>query len=153
MAANDVGRLHVCQGIVNAEKYRDEILGPETMPSARQLFLPDDAPLDVEPDFIYQQDSAPCHNTKIIQNWFTQNYITTLLWPGNSSDLNPIENLWHRLKCLVAKRKPSNKRELIETIIHSWNHVITTTELERLVSSMTNRCKAAILAQGYPTKY
>ena len=40
--------------------------------------------------------------------------------------------------------KPSNKTQLIEAVIHSWNHVISTDELERLVSSMKDRCKAVI---------
>jgi hypothetical protein len=76
-----------------------------------------------------------------------------LSWPGNSPDLNPIENLWARLKCLVAAKHPSNKTQLIEAIISSWYHTVTTDELKALVDSMPRRCLAVIKAKGYPTKY
>ena len=39
------------------------------------------------------QDSAPCHEAKSVMNWFRTKNIRVLKWPGNSPDLNPIENL------------------------------------------------------------
>jgi len=101
-------------------------------------------------DFIFQQDGAPCHTAKVCKDWFRENRVKLLEWPGNSPDLNPIENLWARLKKLVSQRRPSNKQELIEAIIHCWNHVITLEELQQLVNSTPRRCKAVIEAKGYP---
>ena len=105
------------------------------------------------PDFIFQQDGASCHTAKACQAWFRDNNVRLLEWPGNSPDLNPIENLWARLKKLVSQRHPSNKTELIEAIIESWHHVITAQELETLVNSMPDRYRAVIAAKGYATKY
>lgn len=153
MSSKGVGRLHICQGIVNGMVYRDEILGPKMLPSARSLFREQDDTPDAVPMFVFQQDNAPCHTARIVQKWFTDNGISTLDWPGNSPDLNPIENLWSRLKRLVAKKKPSCRRELIESVLHCWNHVITMQELEHLVASMPTRCLSVIRAKGYPTKY
>jgi len=48
--------------------------------------------------------------------------ITLKYW--NGLDLNPIENLWSRLKRAVATKHPSNKQQLIEAVINSLFHII-----------------------------
>lgn len=146
MSADGVGRIQVIDGILNAKKYIATILEPKLIPSIMDLF-PNKAP------FIFQQDSAPCHTAKICKEWFKNKGIHILPWPGNSPDLNPIENLWRRLKVLVQKKRPSNKTQLIEAIIDSWHHVIKKDELQTLVRSMKRRCEAVIKNKGYPTKY
>ena len=37
-------------------------------------------------------------------------------WPGNSPNLNPIENLWAKMKYLVSEKQPSSGKALINTI-------------------------------------
>lgn len=146
ISAKGVGRMKVINGIMNARVYVDEILTRKVCQSATDLFGQDE-------DFIFQQDGAPCHTAKVCQAWFKDNRVKLLEWPGNSPDLNPIENLWARLKRLVSARRPSNKTELIEAIVQCWHHVITVQELQQLVNSMPRRCKAVIDAKGYATKY
>ena len=69
--------------------------------------------------YIFQQDKAPCHAAGSVMKWFKDNKITILDWSNNNPDLNPIENLWRRLKVLVAAKKARNKQELIEqSILH-----------------------------------
>ena len=146
MSRKAVGRIQVLEGNVNASRYMKEVLVPKMLPSARDLFGQD-------PEFIFQQDGAPCHTARACMKWFADNHVTLLEWPGNSPDLNPIENLWSRLKKLVAAHRPSNKQALIEAVISSWFRIITPENLEKLVDSMPRRCQAVIAAKGYPTRY
>lgn len=146
MSRDAVGRLQVLEGTVNTDKYIKDVLQPMLLPSAKDI-LGDGKP------FIFQQDGAPCHTAKKCQNWFKEKKVKVLAWPGNSPDLNPIENLWARLKRAVAGKRPSNKRELIAAVIHSWFHIISPTDLQKLVDSMSRRSQAVTQAKGYPTRY
>ena len=150
MCASGVGRMCILNGTVNGAKYLNEVLEKRLIPSIRDLSpsLPDGTR-----SFIFQQDNAPCHTSKLCTKWFIVHSIKVLDWPGNSPDLNPIEHLWRRLKTLVEDKKPSNKTELIEATIESWHHVIRPEELQSLVFSMPRRCRAVVAARGYPTKY
>ena len=42
---------------------------------------------------IVMQDSASCHHSKLVSDFLKKKNIKTLDWLGNSSDLNPFENL------------------------------------------------------------
>lgn len=147
MASHGIGRLAVIEGNLNAKKYQEDVLDKKLLPTIGDLYE------GRHNKCIFQQDGAPCHTARSCQKWFNDHKITVLPWPGNSPDLNPIENLWSRLKVLVARKNPSNKRELIASIIQAWYHVITPDELRRLVHSMPRRIEAVIKNKGYPTKY
>lgn len=51
--------------------------------------------------FTYMHDLAPCHRAIVIQKELEKLKIPLLEWPSNSPDMNPIENVWRRLKELV----------------------------------------------------
>lgn len=46
----------------------------------------------------FMQDNDPKHKLRIANNFFEANHINWWKMPPESSDLNPIENLWHELK-------------------------------------------------------
>ncbi|GFX24757.1 transposable element Tcb1 transposase [Trichonephila clavipes] len=58
--------------------------------------------------WIFQDDNAPCHRAK---------------------------SLWFKIGYEMSKKIPSNKRELIEALIFSFNHIVTK-DLLKLVHSM-----------------
>ena len=85
---------------------------------------------------LLMQDGAPCHNAKKVSLWLRENGTRTLEWPGNSPDLNPLENCWKKLKYLVAKRQSRNYLHLIEIIKQIWYQEISADYCETLVKSM-----------------
>nr|XP_036222535.1 uncharacterized protein LOC106622802 isoform X4 [Bactrocera oleae] len=102
-------------------------------------------------DVIFQDDSAPCHRSHKVKEFLEKNGIVQLEWPGNSPDLNPIDNLWAVVKKQVAEKKPKKKTDLDNIIMDTWHNGISEELLQNLVTSMPRRIKAVIKANGGQT--
>ena len=102
---------------------------------------------------VFMQDDAPCHRAKIVTQFLKAQKINILDWPGNSSDLNPIENLWTILKNKVSERQPTNAKMLEQAVKEVWVRDISPAYCRNLVESMPRRLEAVIKAKGGPTKY
>ncbi|GFV52689.1 transposable element Tcb1 transposase [Trichonephila clavipes] len=127
MSSHGVGRLHIVSGTVKAMNYI-EILQNKLLPTARDLFR--------NQPWIFQDDNAPCHRAKVVQKWLKDHTVNRINWPRQPSDLNPLEHLWFKIGYEISKKKPSNKRELIEALIFSFNHIVTKDLLLKLVYFM-----------------
>ena len=102
---------------------------------------------------IFMQDGAPCHRFTIVKKFLGDNNVVTLDWPGNSPDLNPIENLWSKIKDLVAEKQPSSGKALTKTIKEVWVQKISREYCTSLIVSMPRRLEAVVKVQGGHTKY
>jgi transposase len=103
---------------------------------------------------IFQQDSAPCHKSKIMEKFFKENGIKCLEWPGNSPDLNPIENLWAICKNRVRKMDCTTKTKMIEAVIKVWfNDDKINDNCKNLVKSMPKRINEVLKNKGGHIKY
>jgi len=101
----------------------------------------------------FMQDSAPCHVSKKTRNWLRSQKVRTIDWPGNSPDLNPIENIWRCMKHKVAFRYPSNLADLQHAIRQVWAFEITDELCRKCTESMPRRLQAVIANKGGITKY
>ncbi|GFV77385.1 transposable element Tcb1 transposase [Trichonephila clavipes] len=144
MSSHGVGRLHIISGTVKTMDYI-EILQNKLLPTARDLLG--------NQSLIFQGDNAPCHRVKVVQKSLEDHTVNRMNWPGQSLDLNPIESLWFKIGYEISNKKPSNKRELIEAFIFSFNHIVTKDLLKLVLHSMPKRCRAVIKVNGWPIKY
>ena len=68
----------------------------------------------------FLQDGAPCHKAKVVGRWLEEEGVDLINWPGNSPDLNPIENLWSIMKGRMQREPPKNRKELVERLTRMW---------------------------------
>ena len=104
----------------------------------------------------FQQDNAPCHKAKMVQESFEEpnNEFEVLAWPPNSLDLNPVEHLWDVLDKQVQSMEapPRNLQDLNDLLWTSWCQIPEQT-LRGLVESMPPQVRAVLAAKGGPTQY
>ncbi|GBN66177.1 hypothetical protein AVEN_177704-1 [Araneus ventricosus] len=102
-------------------------------------------------DGIYQQDNARCHTARSVCAWFEehQDEFTVLPWPANSTDLNPIENLWDHLDRVVRAMdpQPRNLARLATALESAWLNIPVNT-FRNLIDSLPARLAAVRSAKG-----
>ncbi|GFV53962.1 DDE_3 domain-containing protein [Trichonephila clavipes] len=108
---NGTGSLVPYKGMMNYVKYI-EILRSRIVPSIETF------------DGIFQRDLASSHNSILVQTFMRENKIKVLNWPGNSPNLNPIENLGHILKHRLTKMSCTTIEQMIKSAIQVcvWFH-------------------------------
>ena len=144
------GHLNFIYSTVNGTVYK-QILKKNLMPTICNQFG------NVQ-SCIFQDDSAPCHRLQLVQEYKQTVNLQSLPWPGNSQDLNPIESCWHVMKCKIAEKKPTTKRELQALIVRVWHHELSQEYIQSLIHSIYNSihprwCLEVVRARGGITKY
>ncbi len=107
------------------------------LPSADQLFK--------DADFIFQQDLAPAHTAKSTKSCLNDHGVGVLDWLANSTNLNPVENLWGIVKKKMRTKRPKNVDELKATVKETWAS-ISPQQCHKMITSMPRRIEAVIKA-------
>jgi hypothetical protein len=148
-SSRGVGRLYFMSAgeIINGATYI-EILEAYLLPTIKSHF-----PGNTHRRVIFQQDNAPCHTAKLVSEWFVHRQINVMKWPGQSADLNPIENLWAVIVSYLRYEIYSDRKSLIAAIIRIWYHKIERSTIEHLIASMPERMQQVKKRRGWNTDY
>lgn len=103
---------------------------------------------------IFQHDNAPCHKSAPVRQWLANNNVNVMIWPAQSPDLSPIENIWGIMKQKFYKLTlPDRRRITIAAAFENiWNN-ISVQDVRSCIRSMRRRCQQVIEKHGYPLKY
>lgn len=141
-----VGPIMVREGVkINSVNYcalLDECLVPWL----------DDQNLNRRKKLVFMQDNAPSHSARATKEYLASLGLKTqnlMVWPPNSPDLNPIENLWSIIKRKVYSdgKQFSSKAELWEALQVAARSIDGTT-IENLTNSVNERIFEVIKRNG-----
>jgi transposase len=141
--ADGLGHGELYEGTLDARRYQS-ILAFNLVKSAH-TFWP-------KGQWWYQQDNASPHTAGTSRAWFHNHGIDVIDFPPWSSDLNPIENLWHDLKRRVYSHHPKTMEELEHFIGKEWKE----TDLNycsRTCLNMPLRLPLVIANRGHKIPY
>ena len=105
-------------------------------------------------DFIFQHDNDPKHKAKATTKYLEDQEYIVLPWPAQSADLNPIENVWDKLKTQIGQRerRPTSIHELWNMVLEEWE-LIPQSMIDNLYATMPERVEAVLRAKGGNTRY
>ena len=101
----------------------------------------------------FLQDSATPHTARSVKAWLARKKWKVMSWPGNSPDLNSIENMWSWMKGQLSNSHCSSLDDLKLEISRLWRHRTPPEICRSLAHSMPCRMAAVIEANGAATKY
>ncbi len=135
-------QMHFIDGILNAQRYCDEILSSIVVPFIHDHHL------------MWQHDNARPHVARICTGFLEAENIPVLAWPAYSPDMSPIEYVWdaldrHIQQCVPV---PANIQQLRTAIEEEWTNIPQAT-INNLINSMRRRCVALREANGSHTSY
>lgn len=92
ISASGTGKLEIVKDNLNKVGYRD-IIDSRLLPQLLKVLKIISTFVNVSQDnnYIFMHCGAPCHEVKGVKTHRDDRFIIVLYWPGNRSDINPIE--------------------------------------------------------------
>jgi hypothetical protein len=127
---------------INGVYYRDVLLLEHLLPAIKKAS---------GEYFTFQQDSPPAHRaheTVALLKRETPDFITPLLWPPSSPDLNPVDyKVWSVLQERVYQTRIRDVSHLKERLVEKWDK-FDQSIVDRAVKQWRLRLKACVRADG-----
>ena len=107
----------------------------------------------------FMEDGAAAHRARLTTEWREWYGIQQwkIVWPARSLDLNPIEELWRRMKDRLFQANREGRPRTVDVtkdvIKEIWDQIAVGDELRKLVESMPRRIQAVIAAGGGHTQF
>jgi transposase len=98
------------------------------------------------------QDNASTHKSVAMQTALHNTSIVAFDFPPYSPDLNPIENVWSKVKHAVGKRNVTNLTELEGAMQLEFDQINKQT-INNLADSMPDRIAAVLAVHGARIHY
>ena len=101
-------------------------------------------------DWIYVQDGATCHTSKLTQDFLAQkvpNVFPKRDWPANSPDGNAIENVFGRLENEVQPIRCPTIQALERAVSSAWSR-LTPEYCRNCIEAIPKRLKKIIKTKG-----
>lgn len=104
---------------INQQYYKDEVLKKFLLPEAKKIYGDD--------YYCFQQDSAPAHAAKSVQDWCKANlpdFITKDEWPPSSPDLNPLDFcIWGYMLSHLSFKNINSIESFKKAILKVWDEM------------------------------
>ena len=100
---------------------------------------------------VFQHDYDSKHTARATNEWLSKKHLKVLEWPSQSPYLNPIENLWRKLKVRIAQQQPRNLKDLGKVCMEEWAK-IPAAVCANLVKNYRKRMIPVIANTGFCTK-
>lgn len=136
---NYKSKLIVCEKTVDEIEYR-RLINESGIENDLNSIYPDHS-------YIFMQDGAPAHTSFSTILFLKKRFNLLKMWPANSPDLNPIENLWGAIKRILKFENINTKSEFIEKVKFIWEN-FPQDSINNLISTFIGRLRKVIEENG-----
>ena len=137
-----VEKTDLIPGILNAQRYITEVLGPVVIPFLNQN------------SGTLMHDNARPHTARLTQNYLARHNVNVLQWPACSPDMNPIEHIWDVLGRRARENHVINNINYLRAaLIQEWNAIPNDVVRRYYDRSMRSRMIAVIRRRDGHTRY
>lgn len=101
-------------------------------------------------DYVFQQDGAPAHTARVVQEWLSSNmkFWPKDFWPPQSPDLNPLDySVWAHVEGRACKARHSSVADLKASVSLAWTRM-RKDYIRKVCSAFRPRLERVLASEG-----